>query len=76
MTPYASPRLASYVGLAALGLIAALALRRAELVVIAAPFALIVAAGLLLEPRPLIGAWLSVDRIAPSRETTSQRRSS
>lgn len=62
MTPSASPRLASYVGLAALGLIAALALRRAELVVIAAPFALIVAAGLLLEPRPAIGAWLSVDR--------------
>ena len=52
----------SYVGLAALGLIAALALRRAELVVIAAPFALIVAAGLLLEGRPKVGTWLTVDR--------------
>ena len=62
MTPFASPRLASYLGLAALGLIAALALRRAELVVVAAPFALIVAAGLLLEGRPQVGAWLTVDR--------------
>ena len=49
VTPFASPRLAPYIGLAALGLIAALALRRAELVVVAAPFALVVAAGLLLE---------------------------
>lgn len=62
MTPYASPRLVSYVGLAALGLIAALALRRAELVVVAAPFALVVAAGLFLESRPQLGLWLSVDR--------------
>ena len=54
VTPFASPRLASYLGLAALGLIAALALRRAELVVVAAPFALIVAAGLLLEGRPQV----------------------
>ena len=45
VTPYASPRLVPYLGLAALGLIAALALRRAELVVVAAPFALIVAPG-------------------------------
>jgi len=63
VTPFASPRLASYLGLAALGLIAALALRRAELVVVAAPFALIVAAGLLLEGRPQVGAWLHVDRV-------------
>jgi uncharacterized protein (DUF58 family) len=62
VTPFASPRLVSYVCLAALGLIAALSLRRAELVVIAAPFALVVAAGLLLEGRPKAGAWLSVDR--------------
>ena len=62
MTPFASPRLVPYVGLAALGLIAALALRRAELVVLAAPFALIVAAGLLLEGRPNVRAGLTVDR--------------
>ena len=59
MTPFASPRLASYLGLAALGLIAALTLRRSELVVVAAPFALMVAAGL-LESRPEVGAWLTV----------------
>jgi uncharacterized protein (DUF58 family) len=62
VTPYASPRLVPYVGLAALGLIAALALRRPELVVLAAPFALVVAAGLLFENRPDVGIWLSVDR--------------
>jgi len=62
VTPFASPRLASYLGLAALGLIAALALRRAELVVVAAPFALIVAAGLLFEGAPQVGVWLNVDR--------------
>lgn len=61
MTPIASPRLAQYLGLAALGLIVALSLRRPELVVIAAPFALIVAVGLLLEGRPQVGAWLAVD---------------
>ena len=62
MTPFASPRLVPYLGLAALGLIAALALRRAELVVLATPFALIVAAGLLLEGRPRVNAWLSLER--------------
>lgn len=62
MTPFASPRLAPYVGLAALGLVAALALRRPELVVVAAPFALIVAAGLLFEAPPDLKAWLTIDR--------------
>ena len=62
MTPFASPRLVPYLGLAALGLIAALALRRPELVVVAAPFALIVAAGLLLEGRPEVKAWLTLER--------------
>jgi uncharacterized protein (DUF58 family) len=62
VTAFASPRLASYLALAGLGLIGALALRRTELVVLAAPFALLVAAGLLLEGRPDVRAWLSVDR--------------
>ena len=62
VTPFASPRLAPYVGLAALGLVAALALRRPELVVVAAPFALIVAAGLLFEAPPDLRAWLTIDR--------------
>ena len=70
MTPYASPRLASYLGLAALGLIGALALRRAELVVVAAPFVLIVAAGLLFEGKPRLQAWLHVgrDRVVEGEE--------
>ena len=61
MRPFAFVAAASYIGLAALGLIAALALRRAELVIVAAPFALVVAAGLLFEGRPDVRAWLSVD---------------
>ena len=62
MTPIASPRLVSYLGLAAVCLLAALALRRPELVVVAAPFALIVAVGLLWEGRPQVRAWLTLDR--------------
>jgi uncharacterized protein (DUF58 family) len=62
LTPYASPRLTWYIGLAAVGLVAAIALRRAELVVVAAPFVLIVAAGLLFEGRPQLKAWLHLDR--------------
>jgi uncharacterized protein (DUF58 family) len=45
---------------AALGLIAALALRRAELVVVAAPFALAAGIGL-RTARPDVRAWLSLD---------------
>ena len=62
MRPSPSPRLASYVALASIGLIAALALRRPELVVVAAPFALVVAAGLLLEGRPDVATRFSIDR--------------
>jgi uncharacterized protein (DUF58 family) len=40
-----SPRLAGYAGLVAVGLVAALALRRPELAVVAAPFALLLALG-------------------------------
>ena len=42
----ASPRLAAYAVLAGAGLVAALALRRPELAVLGAPFALVLAAGL------------------------------
>jgi uncharacterized protein (DUF58 family) len=45
VTRAGNPRLVGYVGLAALGLIGALALRRPELAVIAAPFTLAVALG-------------------------------
>ena len=40
MTRAATPKLGAYAGLASLGLLAALALRRPELVALAAPFAL------------------------------------
>ena len=46
MTRSASPKLGGYVGLASLGLLAALALGLPELVAITAPFALVVALGL------------------------------
>jgi uncharacterized protein (DUF58 family) len=49
-------KLGAYAGLAALALLAALATRRPELVVAAAPFALIAALGLLLARRPRIDA--------------------
>ena len=61
MTPFASPRLTSYLAVSAIGLIAALAIRRPELVVVAAPFALIVAVGLLLEGRPALRVYLHLD---------------
>jgi len=61
MTAYASPRLTSYLAVSAIGLIAALATRRPELVVVAAPFALVVAAGLLLEGRPELRVFLELD---------------
>jgi uncharacterized protein (DUF58 family) len=49
-------KLGAYAGLAALALLAALATRRPELVVVAAPFALTAAFGLLLSRRPQIDA--------------------
>ena len=45
MTRTANPRLVGYAALAALGLLGALALRRPELAVVAAPFALVLAIG-------------------------------
>ena len=52
----AAPKLGAYAGLAALALLAALATRRPELVVVAAPFALTAAVGLLLTRTPRIDA--------------------
>jgi uncharacterized protein (DUF58 family) len=62
MTRTASPRVAAYAALAALGLLAALALRRPELVVLAAPFALALALGLRVAREPHLGVSLSVGR--------------
>src|SRR5256886_10450683 len=54
MTRSASPKLGAYAGLAALGLLAALALRLPELVLFAAPFALVAAVGALQVRAPRI----------------------
>jgi uncharacterized protein (DUF58 family) len=58
----ASPRLAAYAALAAVGLAGALALRRPELAALGAPFAALLALGLVLAQPPAIRAWLSVER--------------
>jgi uncharacterized protein (DUF58 family) len=62
MTRRASPRVAAYAGLAALGLLGALALRRPELAVLAAPFAGLLALGLATSRPPGLGLWLTVAR--------------
>jgi uncharacterized protein (DUF58 family) len=62
VTRNASPKIASYAALAALGLLAGLAVRRPELVVVAAPFALACVVGLLLARRPVIDVAVSLGR--------------
>jgi len=56
-----TPKLGAYVGLSALALLAALATRRPELAVVAVPFALTAALGLLLARRPSIDADVELD---------------
>jgi uncharacterized protein (DUF58 family) len=56
VTRAATPKLGAYAGLASLGLLAALATRRPELVALAAPFALAAALGLALARRPDVDA--------------------
>lgn len=64
MTRTASPRLVGYAALSAVGLVAALALRRPELAVVAAPFALFLAIGTRAarEPRISVGLELGSER--------------
>jgi uncharacterized protein (DUF58 family) len=62
MTRAATPKLGAYAGLAALGLLAALATRLPELVALAAPFALVAAVGLLRARRPEIEAAIAIER--------------
>jgi uncharacterized protein (DUF58 family) len=62
MTRTASPRLVAYAAVSAVGLVAALALRRPELAVLAAPFAALLAVGLQLAETPAVGVWLDLDR--------------
>jgi uncharacterized protein (DUF58 family) len=62
VTRHASPRVAAYAALAALGLLAALALRRPELAALAAPFAGVLALGLATTRPPQLGLWLTLGR--------------
>ena len=61
MTRTTAPKLTAYTGLAAFGLLAAVALGRPELAVLAAPFALVAAVGLPLAREPSIRSWTSVN---------------
>ena len=61
MTRRTSARVTGYAALAALGLVAALALRRPELAAVAAPFAVLVALGLVTEREPSLTAELVLD---------------
>ena len=58
----AAPKLGAYAGLAALGLLASLVLGRPELAVLAAPFALLLFAGLAAAREPEFLASLTLDR--------------
>jgi uncharacterized protein (DUF58 family) len=62
LTRVASPKLGGYAGLAALGLLAALATGQPELVTVAAPFALVPALGLLLVRRLQLDAQVTLER--------------
>jgi uncharacterized protein (DUF58 family) len=64
VTRSATPKLGAYAGLAALGLLAALATRRPELVAVATPFALLCGVGLVLAraPRLRVDVELSTER--------------
>jgi uncharacterized protein (DUF58 family) len=62
MSRSASARLNATATLTALGLLGALALRRPELAVLAAPFAALLAIGLRLDRPPEVRAWLELER--------------
>jgi uncharacterized protein (DUF58 family) len=62
MTRTLGPKLVAYVALAATALVAALALRLQELVVVALPFALVPAVALLLARRPAVDVRLDLER--------------
>src|SRR4051812_8294221 len=62
MTRFDSPRVVTYAGLAAVGLLAGLVLGRVELVAVAAPFALAAAVGASLARDPAIRGTLELDR--------------
>jgi uncharacterized protein (DUF58 family) len=61
VTRTTSPKLTAYAGLAAFGLLAAVALGRPELAVLAAPFALVTGLGLALAREPSFRSWSTFD---------------
>jgi uncharacterized protein (DUF58 family) len=62
MNRSATPKLGAYAGLAAVGLLAALATGLPELVALAAPFALLVTVGVLQVRRPVVDADVTLTR--------------
>jgi uncharacterized protein (DUF58 family) len=62
VTRYVAPKLGAYTGLAALGLVGALALGLPELVALAAPFALVGALGLATAREPEVAVTVELDR--------------
>jgi uncharacterized protein (DUF58 family) len=62
VTKTTAPKLTAYAGLAAFGLLAAVALGRPELAVLAAPFALVPALGLPLAREPSVRALATLER--------------
>ena len=60
MTRTGSPRIGGYAAVSAIGLVAALALRRPELAIIAAPFALVLAIGTSLARDPIVDVELAI----------------
>jgi uncharacterized protein (DUF58 family) len=62
VTRYATPKLASYAGLSAIGLLTALVFARPELVALTAPFLLALGAGLALATPPRVEVDVELDR--------------
>lgn len=69
-----TPKLGAYAGLSALGLLAALALGRPELVALAAPFALVLAAGVATarDPQPSVRFRLERERALEGEELDAE----
>lgn len=74
MTRSRSPRLGGYAALAAIGLMAALVLRRPELAITAAPFALVLTIGTVFarDPRVEVDFTLATDRTVEGAEVESE----
>jgi uncharacterized protein (DUF58 family) len=62
VTRTGSPRIEGYAALAALGLVAALALRRPEVAILATPFAIVLAIGLRVARDPKVTVEVEIDR--------------